>query len=304
MTTTTMKRRASVRGGEIEITREWLHEVGFGRDDPWSLWLREGTGTSTSDLVEAGMIAVELSPVPEHEGRWFCRLRTHMLDGLNHAVLLRQIARRRDLVDIVEAISGQSWDPANHFMGRLVTPERAAQNRDAIARLDEHLQDLGPAWRAFYYRQINEEPPPTAGEVAAPADADDEDAALAAIARLEALLGNARLGILDLCAKAADALCLGCRGEVVGVVKGAEGYRVYLGTAGDRVLPAFFARLPAEAGSLEDDRLVVRHEWATKPALLSFLSRHFSAIVWTDSDYEPAEIWFCGHLLPPTAEAF
>jgi hypothetical protein len=69
---------------------------------------------------------------------------THGSAGFLH---LRHIARRSELVQIVEALSGQKWNPENHFYGQVLAPRRAEYARKREERLDVRLMEGSHPWR-------------------------------------------------------------------------------------------------------------------------------------------------------------
>jgi hypothetical protein len=140
------------------ITEDWLRESGFkwhqldrqpGKH--WLLWLGDAVRARDGSLMSYEDIGIELGP-DAYTGRdkpeaWFCWFRSDAAGRYHRFIHLRHLRWQREVIALVEAISGQAWDPANSFYGSLVSPERAAQHRAEDAkRLDRELRHKGYPW--------------------------------------------------------------------------------------------------------------------------------------------------------------
>lgn len=124
--------------GEVKLTPEWLGEVGFKWSQEarqphkhWRLnlgWAADGGMFSTpNDLY------VEVTPA-----WWFNRSGDRVQAGTGDPwhcwiggdgrgfVHVRHLQTQSDLIALMEALTGLSWDPANNHYGQMHTPERAA----------------------------------------------------------------------------------------------------------------------------------------------------------------------------------
>lgn len=140
------------------ITEEWLAEVGFRwhqlERQPfkhWLLWLGSAVADNGHSLTSAEEIGIEVTR-GGHAGlpgdRWFCWLRSDASHRYHRFIHLRHLSTQAELADIVSAISGQAWDPANHRYGSCLTPERAARDREANERFDRQLNAASHPWHA------------------------------------------------------------------------------------------------------------------------------------------------------------
>jgi hypothetical protein len=139
------------------ITEEWLRESGFKwhqldrqPEKHWLLWLgaavraRDGSLTSYEDIgieLASGAYAGRDRP-PE----WFCWFRSDAAGRYHRFIHLRHLRLRSDVIAIVEALSGQAWDPANHWYGSLVSPAQAERHRVEHDRLDRVMRRAGHPW--------------------------------------------------------------------------------------------------------------------------------------------------------------
>lgn len=141
------------------LTEEWLRMVGFKwhqfdrqPDRHWLLWL----GASVADghsFTSFEDIGIEVAPCAyrnrsgellNQEAGWFCWLRDDAAGRYHRFIHLRHIHTRRDLIRIIEGISGQDWDPSNHIYGNLYKAADAARLRLEIERIDRRMT-LGAA---------------------------------------------------------------------------------------------------------------------------------------------------------------
>ena len=129
------------------ITAEWLKEVGFKwhqfdrqPDKHWLLWLGAGLKERPC-LTSYEDIGIELAPGLVKDGvlDWFCWLRSDAAGRYHRFIHLRHIETRRDVAQLVEAISGRPWAPENHLYGSLHSPKNAERIREDLQRMDARL---------------------------------------------------------------------------------------------------------------------------------------------------------------------
>jgi hypothetical protein len=140
-------------GGELEettnpITEDWLKSAGFKfhqlerqPDRHWLLWLGDATRerhsfTSWEDIgIEVARCAWK-----DRADRWFCWFRSDSAGRYSRFIHIRHMSRINDLIRLIEAITGQTWDPANNLYGSMRKPEDAERIRfEDRERLDRRI---------------------------------------------------------------------------------------------------------------------------------------------------------------------
>ena len=149
---------------EESITEDWLREAGFKwhqfdrqPQKHWLLWLGNAAGqdriTSSEDL------GIELAPAwwPNRHGddvgnlgAWHCWLRSDTAGRYHRFIHIRYLRTRYELIDLVEALTGQVWDPMNHLFGSVHTPQNAERLRRDFDRLDRQLTTGAPVHARWY----------------------------------------------------------------------------------------------------------------------------------------------------------
>lgn len=136
------------------ITEQWLKEAGFKWHQldrqphkHWLLWLGDAIeGVRGFTCFED--LGIELAPSwwendsGENVGdveSWHCWLRADTAGRYHRFIHVRYLKTTEDLVALIEALTGQKWDPSNNWYGSMVTPERAAWLREERKRLDRQL---------------------------------------------------------------------------------------------------------------------------------------------------------------------
>jgi hypothetical protein len=134
------------------ITEEWLKSVGFKwhqhsrqPDKHWLLWCGDAAGAFTSfeDIgIEVAPTAYknrndELIGDPE---KWFVWFRADTSGRYGRFLHVRHMRSRAELIKLVEAVTGQEWNPDNHLYGSVRTPEQAARIRRDDERLDHQIR--------------------------------------------------------------------------------------------------------------------------------------------------------------------
>lgn len=134
-----------------EIAEDWLRAVGFKwhnlerqPDKHWLLWLG---GATRGDQMFAGHEDLGVEVTPSRDGMWFCWLRSDVAHRYSRFLHVRHLRTRVELIKLIEALTGQTWNPANNLYGSMRTPEAAARIREADERLDLRMMRERPAWR-------------------------------------------------------------------------------------------------------------------------------------------------------------
>lgn len=132
------------------LTEDWLRAAGFKwhqldrqPNKHWLLWLGEAMrGGMFSSYEDLGIEVATTSGI----GTWFCWLRDDAGGRYHRFIHLRHIETVRDLVGIIEGLTGRPFDSTLCIGGSLRTPEQAARIREADARLDRRFNREGGAW--------------------------------------------------------------------------------------------------------------------------------------------------------------
>lgn len=141
-----------------EITEDWLREVGFKwhqferqPNKQWLLWLGDamnGGGFSSFEDIGVELAAGAYDHKCDDHDAWFCWLRGDSAHRYHRFIHVRHLRYRHELIRLVEGLTGQTWNPANHLYGSIRTPQQAERiRREDSARIDrmEKWQQR-PAW--------------------------------------------------------------------------------------------------------------------------------------------------------------
>jgi len=136
------------------ITDEWLKSVGFKwhqfdrqPDKHWVLWLG-GAMAGRRMLTSFEDLGIELATCAYRnrngdllcqEDGWFCWLRDDAAGRYHRFIHIRHLHTQRELIALVEGLTGLTWDPANHLYGNMYRPEEAARLRLEIERADRKM---------------------------------------------------------------------------------------------------------------------------------------------------------------------
>lgn len=128
------------------ITEEWLAEVGFKwhqldrqPSKHWLLWLGPAIGDGLTAHQDLGLELARSSF--EWDSGWFCWLRSDTAGRYSRFLHIRRVGTKADVIRLVEALTGQKWNPENHLYGSAFTPERAARIRAENERMDNVLRE-------------------------------------------------------------------------------------------------------------------------------------------------------------------
>jgi hypothetical protein len=147
----------AIVGAAALITEDWLREVGFKwhqldrqPEKHWLLWIGDAVRARDHSLTSYEDIGIELAG-GSYAGRdkapgWFCWFRSDGAGRYHRFIHLRHLTDRSEVLNIVEALSGQPWDPANHWYGSVVSSEQAERNRREHDRLDRVMRRDGYPW--------------------------------------------------------------------------------------------------------------------------------------------------------------
>jgi hypothetical protein len=143
------------------INEDWLKSAGFKwhqldrqTDKHWLLWLGDATRERHS-FTSFEDIGIELAPCwwknstgddAGDVGKWFCWFRDDAAGRYHRFIHIRHLRTVGELVLLVEAITGQKWDPANNLYGSMRKPEDAERIRQESQRFDRRLIESGPPW--------------------------------------------------------------------------------------------------------------------------------------------------------------
>lgn len=138
---------------DLPITEDWLREVGFkwhtierSPNKHWLLWcgaLESNSFQSFEDLGVELMLDQDLDKQPI----FYCWLRGDYSSRYSRFIHIRQMRHQRELIRLLEAITGQDWNPENHWYGSMRRPEEAAYLRKQSERLDLRLMRESHPWR-------------------------------------------------------------------------------------------------------------------------------------------------------------
>ncbi len=137
------------------ITAAWLKSVGFKwhqfdrqPEKQWLLWLGAAMGQWGSGTDDLGIELAPGSYDAERDDRegWFCWLRSDSSHRYSRFLHVRRLRTQGEVSALVEALTGQPWNPALHLYGSVHHPKRAAQLRADRQRLDHVLNESGFPW--------------------------------------------------------------------------------------------------------------------------------------------------------------
>lgn len=129
------------------ITEDWLKSVGFKwhqfdrqPSKHWLLWLGDamnGGGFSSFEDIGVELAAGAWNQKRDDHEDWFCWLRGDSAHRYHRFIHVRHLLYQHDLIRLVEGLTGQGWNPANHLYGSCRTPEHAERiRREDAERLD------------------------------------------------------------------------------------------------------------------------------------------------------------------------
>jgi len=124
------------------ITEDWLRSVGFKwhqlerqPEKMWLLWLGDCTRTTFSSFEDLGIEIASNRDYPI-KGSWSVWLRADHAHRYCRFIHIRYITSQEELIALVEALTGQRWNPENNLYGSMRTPEQATAIRKEDERID------------------------------------------------------------------------------------------------------------------------------------------------------------------------
>jgi hypothetical protein len=145
------KREGLEKMADDLISEDWLRSVGFKwhqfnrqNTKQWLLWCGITSGESWTDTQDIGIEVCENTGLGKD---WFCWLRSDYAHRYSRFIHVRHIKTQRELILLVEAVTGLPWNPANHRNGCVLTDEQAERARKEAERLDQVMLRENPKWR-------------------------------------------------------------------------------------------------------------------------------------------------------------
>ncbi len=130
------------------ITEEWLSSVGFKwhqidrqPEKQWLLWLgdclveEDAKRRMFTSFEDIGIELCSGAGIDSND-LWFCWFRSDMAGRYHRFIHIRHLKYQDELISLIEAITGQRWNPENNLWGSMRTPDQAARIRKECARLD------------------------------------------------------------------------------------------------------------------------------------------------------------------------
>ena len=141
------------------ITEDWLKESGFKwhqlERQPWKHWTLWLAGAFREFLVSDEDLGIELTPVwfvkadgalGGNVGEWFCWLRADTSHRYSRFIHVRYLKTCAEVIQLVEALTGIPWNPANHRYGVVRTGKQMEAVRRADQRLDRQMLEHDHKW--------------------------------------------------------------------------------------------------------------------------------------------------------------
>lgn len=141
------------------ITEDWFKSVGFkwhemDRQEAkhWLLWLGSAIPDRLTSFEDLGL---ELAPrwwknrndddVGE-VGSWYCWLRADTSARYHRFIHIRPVRTRAEVIGLVEILSGQPWNPENHWGGCVYQPKHMEVLRRDLGRFDHQIREQSHKW--------------------------------------------------------------------------------------------------------------------------------------------------------------
>jgi hypothetical protein len=133
------------------ITEEWLKSVGFKwhqfdrqPSKQWLLWC--GIRSADNWGVDTQDVGIEVCS-GGIDGTWLCWLRSDTAHRYSRLLHVRHMRTQRELILLVEAVTGLPWNPGNHIYGAVCTDQQAAHHKAEWERIDKRMVREGHPWR-------------------------------------------------------------------------------------------------------------------------------------------------------------
>lgn len=133
------------------LTEDWLRDAGFKWEQfdrqPSKHWVLS-IATACIDPHEKGRrmwaapddLRIEVAYNDGEQPYWFCWLRSDFAGRYARLIHLRHITTIKELVTIIEAVTGRDFVSVDCLYGMFHAPENAANLRKESQRLDKRLQ--------------------------------------------------------------------------------------------------------------------------------------------------------------------
>ncbi len=135
------------------ITEEWLRAVGFKwhqverqPSKHWLLWIGGLQGRSWDGPEDLGIeVAYGSYNEKTHTNDlWHCWLRCDSSHRYHRFLHIRSLEFKRELIVMIEGLTGQQWNPENNRYGCMRRPEHAIRLREEADRLDRQIMGSVP----------------------------------------------------------------------------------------------------------------------------------------------------------------
>lgn len=135
------------------ITDDWLREIGFRwhqmerqPNKHWVLALGDAVNDDRSFTCRDDL-AIELTRSVYADDIFYnCWLRGDYSHRYSRFIHVRHLTTRRDLIRLIEGLTGLDWNPANVYYGGLCTDKQSALIRKDRDRPDRRLVEGSHPW--------------------------------------------------------------------------------------------------------------------------------------------------------------
>jgi hypothetical protein len=121
-------------------------------DKHWLLWLGGAIQDRITSFEDLG---IEIAPrwwknrngddVGE-VGSWHCWLRADTSGRYHRFLHIRPLRTAAEVIQVVEALTGQPWDTTNHLGGSVYHPKHAESIRRDLERFDHRIREGNAKW--------------------------------------------------------------------------------------------------------------------------------------------------------------
>ena len=141
------------------ITETWLRDVGFKWGDEfngvkhWILWM--GGAVASKNSFASEDLGVEVAKTFSNDGAWHCWIRADYCGRYSRFVHIRYLRHQHELTELIAAMTGFPFDPANSAYGSYHRPEAAERLRGYRERLEVQMAEQ---WGQRAMRQAGQDP--------------------------------------------------------------------------------------------------------------------------------------------------
>lgn len=101
-----------------------------------------GKWTAAEDIG----VELTMNDPRREEIEWHCWLRGDSSSRYHRFIHIRCLKTQRELIALIEGLTGQEWNPANNRYGSMYTPEQAEKMDKIDERLDRQILASRPKW--------------------------------------------------------------------------------------------------------------------------------------------------------------